>query len=550
MPETAQGVGASPGLAAGPALAMGRPPKPPAPHPVTDAAKEIAAADEALAAVVRNLRERAGAATTSAGGEILQAQAELALDPVLHESVASRVQQGQDAAHALQDTFAEHRAVFVAAGGYLAERAADLDDLSDRALAALIGAPMPGIPDPGHPFVLVAEDLAPADTAGLDPTMVLAIVTERGGPTSHTAILARALGIPAIVGCPGALNAAGRLVTVDGGTGLLRVGVTETEVADVLTRIATELAAPAAAGGPGRTADGHEAHLMVNIGSADDLAGVDLTGVAGVGLLRTEFLFLGRTDEPSVDEQADAYAAVFNAVTGGHVVVRTLDAGADKPLPFLAMPEEPNPALGVRGLRVARTRPETLDRQLAAIAAAASRTSAAVWVMAPMVSTAVEAAQFVAQARAHGLGTAGVMVEVPSAALRAAQLLRSADFLSIGTNDLAQYTMAADRQSGDLPDLLDPWQPAVLQLIATCAAAGQDSGKPVGICGEAAADPLLAPILVGLGVTSLSMSPRGLAAVRASLARHTLADCRRLAEAALQAEDAWQARAVTQEAQG
>jgi phosphoenolpyruvate-protein kinase (PTS system EI component) len=223
-------------------------------------------------------------------------------------------------------------------------------------------------------------------------------------------------------------------------------------------------------------------------------------------------------------------------------VVRTLDAGADKPLPFLGLAAEENPALGIRGLRTARLRPEVLDLQLTAIAEAARQAEAEVWVMAPMVSTPGEAAWFAERVRSHGLAVAGAMIEVPAAALRSRQMLEHVDFLSIGTNDLGQYTMASDRQNGDLADLLDPWQPALLDLIGECAAAGTDVGKPVGVCGEAAADPLLAVVLVGLGVSSLSMSARAVSGVRESLSRFSLAECAFAARLALAADDARAAR--------
>jgi phosphotransferase system enzyme I (PtsI) len=276
--------------------------------------------------------------------------------------------------------------------------------------------------------------------------------------------------------------------------------------------------------------------------SAD--AATNTEGVEGVGLLRTELLFLGRHDAPSLEEQRDAYARVFRALPGRRVVLRTLDAGADKPLPFLSLSGEPNPALGIRGLRTARTRPEVLDTQLTAVAEAAAQADADVWVMAPMVSTAQEAADFAARARAHGLPRVGAMIEVPAAALRAGQILDHVDFLSIGTNDLGQYAMAADRQCGDLADLLDPWQPALLDLIALCARAGKAAGKPVGVCGEAACDPNLARVLVGLGISSLSMSRAAVARVGAQLSRHTLDGCSRFAEAALAASDPAAARAA------
>ncbi len=278
--------------------------------------------------------------------------------------------------------------------------------------------------------------------------------------------------------------------------------------------------------------------LLLNVGGAGDLT----PDAEGVGLFRTEFLFLGRTTAPSVEEQERAYAEVFGALGDGKIVLRTLDAGADKPLPFLGLAEEENPALGVRGLRIARDHPEVLTDQLTAVARAATATGADVWVMAPMVATAAEADAFAAEVRKAGLPTAGVMIEVPAAALRAARLLEVVDFVSIGTNDLSQYTMASDRMNGDLADLLDPWQPAVLELVAGVASAGRDVGKPVGVCGESAGDPLLALVFTGLGVTTLSMSGSVLPAVRASLAAHTLADCERLALLALDAPDAVSAR--------
>jgi phosphoenolpyruvate-protein phosphotransferase (PTS system enzyme I) len=544
MPDDLRGIGVSPGLAAGPVARMSPPPAMPEARTVTDADGEADAAVRALETTERWLRDRAAAAK-GAAHDILDAQSMIAADPMLRDGVAERIKGGADAPHALRDTFDEHRTMLEGLGGYLAERAADLDDLAHRAIAAVLGLPMPGLPEPGHPYVLVADDLAPADTAVLDPASVLALVTERGGPTSHTAILARALGLPAVVGCAGVLAVPdGVTATVDGTTGAVRAGVDADEADLVRERAAAERARLTGVRGPGRTADGHPVDLMVNIGSAADLTGVDLTDVGGVGLFRTEFLFLDRHDAPGIEEQVTAYAEAFRKFERGTIVVRTLDAGADKPLPFLRLRDEPNPALGVRGLRVARVQPEILETQLEAIATASAETTADVWVMAPMVSTPTEAAGFAERVRDHGLPIAGVMIEVPAAALRAGMFLDVVDFLSIGTNDLSQYTLAVDRQSGDLADLLDPWQPALLELVGACARAGREHGKSVSVCGEAAADPLLAPVLAGLGITKLSMSPRGLPAVRASLAERTLAECEELAARVLTAGDAAEARAM------
>src|SRR5690349_13405150 len=394
----------------------------------------------------------------------------MAADPVLLDDVTVRAQAGTDAAHAIDAVLTGHRQTMEAIGGKFAERATDIDDIRHRAIAVVLGLPMPGLPGPGHPYVLAADDLAPADTAGIDPAVVVGLVTERGGPTSHTAILARALGIPAIVACPGALAVPdGTIVLVDGSAGTVQLDPDPAEAAAV-RREAADAAAARSAGpaGPGQTSDGHPVKLMVNIGSAADLERADADGAQGAGLFRTELLFLSRAQAPAEAEQQEMYAAVFRAARGRTVVVRTLDAGADKPLPFLGLADEPNPALGVRGLRTARRQGHLLDAQLRAVAAAAAAEKADVWVMAPMISTAAEAADFAARVRGCGLPVAGAMVEVPAAALCAQDLLGSLDFLSIGTNDLSQYTLAADRMCGELSDLLDPWQPALLRLIAAC----------------------------------------------------------------------------------
>jgi phosphotransferase system enzyme I (PtsI) len=535
--EALQGIGVSPGLAAGPAHKMVAPPELPPPAP--PGPDEGERARRALHTVSRELARRAESAEATAA-QILRAQVMMIEDPVLAQGVSDAVLSGMDAAHAIDGAFDSHRRTFLDAGGYLAERVSDLDDLRDRAIAAALGRDMPGVPDPGVPFVLVARDLAPADTAELRPERVLAIVTERGGPTSHMAILARTLGIPAVVACPGAMGVAdGTAVSVDGTTGVLTIGVDQSTVDSTRQSEQRRLASLADSRGAGRTADGHAVALLANIGSARDLE----PNSEGVGLFRTELLYLDRADAPTLDEQIAVYTDVFTRNEGRRMVVRTLDSGADKPVPFLHHEPEPNPALGIRGLRLSRRDPAVLQTQLAAIAAAARAASADVWVMAPMVATAAEAGEFAARCRAVGIARAGVMIEIPAAALRAEQILAGCDFLSIGTNDLSQYTFAADRESGDLAELNDPWQPALLELIARCGKAGAAAGKPVGVCGEAAADPILAPVLAGLGVTSLSMPGRAIAAVRESLAGYTFAQCQELARKALSAPDARAARA-------
>jgi phosphotransferase system enzyme I (PtsI) len=548
MAETKElrGVGVGDGIAVGPLARMGRLPELPPPVPVSDASAERQAAQSALATVADDLSRRAAAATDPTSTAILEALGMIAADPTLGEQVDELIDGGTDAAHAVHQAVDGYRELLSEAGGYLAERAADLADIRDRVIAVILGLPIPGVPDPGHPFVLAADDLAPADTAGIDTERVLALVTERGGPTSHTAILARGLGLPCVVACAGIMDVPdGTPVGVDAGAGVVEVDVGSDREDALRARIAAVAAAAGRATGPGRTADGHPVALLHNIGSASDLDGVVDGEFEGVGLFRTEFLFLDRPDAPGFDEQRSAYAAALRAATGRKVVLRTLDAGADKPLRFVSFPDEPNPALGVRGLRVARRHPELLSEQLAAIAAAASDVpDADVWVMAPMVATPTEAAEFAAAARAAGLDRIGVMIEVPSAALRAQEILAEVDFLSIGTNDLSQYTFAADRMEGELHELLDPWQPALLELIGRCAEAGNRLDKPVGICGEAAADSSLAPVFAGLGITSLSMAARATGAVRRALAGVTYAECERAAKLATAADTPAAARAA------
>lgn len=543
------GLGVSAGSAAGPAMRLGIPPKLPGTEPaVADHQAEADRAVAALDAVGEFLRGRAAAAS-GAATDVLAAEALMACDPALAARVRGLAGTGRPAAWAVSEALASYRVMLTAAGGYLAERAADLGDIADRAVALLLGKPMPGIPAPGHPFVLLAADLAPADTATLDPAAVLAIVTERGGPTSHTAILAKTLGIPAVVCCPDIASIAdGTVLAVDGSAGTVLVEPAPQEFAHAARRRGGLTARRGAAHGPGQTADGHPVKLLANIGGPADVPAVIAAEADGVGLLRTEFLFLDRHDEPSGEEQRATYTEILAGLRGRKVVVRTLDAGADKPLAFASQDAEPNPALGIRGLRLDGLVPELLDTQLEALARAAKDTRADVWVMAPMVSVPAEAAAFADRAHRHGLPIAGVMIEVPAAALRAAQIIEQVDFVSVGTNDLSQYTFAADRQAGVLAPLLDPWQPALLQLTEMTAAAGRTSGKPVGVCGEAASDPLLAVVLAGLGVTSLSMAPPAIADVRAELAEYTLARCEAAAAAALAAGTPPAARAAARAA--
>ncbi|WP_127571195.1 phosphoenolpyruvate--protein phosphotransferase [Georgenia faecalis] len=547
-PSSVSGIGVSPGRAAGPVAQLAGA----VPEPGMESLPEGADLEAAVASVADHAARVAAGLTASAekaqgeSREVLETTAQMAADPTLVQVAQSHVRgQRLSPARAVWEAAGSVADQLSALGGYMAERARDVYDVRDRIVASLLGLPMPGVPQREEPFVLVARDLAPADTALLDPAKVRAIVTSEGGPTSHTAILARALGIPAVVGATGALEALtnDRLVLVDGAAGTITLDPDAAAV-EAAARLAAQVRT---FDGDGRTSDGHKVQLLANVGDPAGAEKAAAAGAEGVGLFRTEFCFLDRADEPTIAEQVEQYRTVLAAFPGKKVVVRTLDAGADKPMPFLTDTAEPNPALGVRGLRTAWANPQILDNQLQAIAEAAAAESADVWVMAPMIATVPETEDFVAACARHGLTTAGVMVEVPSAALLSGPILARASFASIGTNDLTQYTMAADRMLGSLATLSDAFQPAVLRMIEETCRGGAQQDRPVGVCGEAAADPATAVVLVGLGVSSLSMSPRSLADVAAVLAATSFERCQELARIAVESESADQARARVRE---
>ncbi|HET7475383.1 MAG TPA: phosphoenolpyruvate--protein phosphotransferase [Dermatophilaceae bacterium] len=527
------GIGVSAGTAVGPVVQVRPPVRPPA--------DEAAAADpaeagkrirEVMESVAVTLEERAAKADATAR-QILTATAMMARDPGLGSSADKQLAKGKGPASAIDAAVEEFCAMFAAMGGYMAERVTDLRDVRDRAVARVLGAPEPGIPDFDEPSVVVAMDLAPAETAGLSPERVRAIVTEAGGPTSHTAILAAQMGIPAVVQLADATKLpVGTIVAVDGGSGLVVIDPDEEYQAELVARRERRTKALSTSSGPGMTADGHAVALLANIGGVKDAVKAGAEDVEGVGLFRTEFVFLDKETAPTLEEQTETYTKVFEAFGDRRVVVRTLDAGADKPLAFADLGPEENPALGRRGLRLSALRQDLLDTQLHALANAAKATGADVRVMAPMVATAEEAAWFARRVAEHNLPKVGVMIEVPGAALRSRHVLAEVDFASLGTNDLGQYTMAADRMQGELSTLLDPWQPALLDIVNAACEGGRATGKPIGVCGEAAGDPLLALVLVGLGVSSLSMATSRVSAVRIALSLHDLATCQRMATAA------------------
>ena len=539
------GVGVGRGVAIARVLTMPEP----LPDPVErqhggDATAEKAAVANAVTAAAAELTARAEKAD-GAGKEVIEAAVQMAQDPMLADDVNARIDAGTTGERAVFEAFRSFQEQLTALGGYMAERAADLGDVSQRIIAQLRGVPVPGVPESDTPFILIARDLAPADTALLDLTTVLGLITRDGGPTSHTAILARAKSIPAIVGVGAdAAIADGTRVVLDAASGTVTIDPSDAQLADAEARIAARAAQAASPLTAGALADGTKIPLLANLGSPKDAAAALELGAEGVGLFRTEFLFLDAQTAPTVAEQQAQYTELLSYFPGKKVVVRALDAGADKPLAFLNDAHEENPALGVRGLRALRAQPQVLGDQLHALKNAQDDTDAELWVMAPMVADAGETRFFVEYGKELGLKTVGVMAEVPSLALVADQVAQLADFVSIGTNDLTQYTLAADRMLGTVASYQDPWHPAVLRLVKLLGDAGAAAGRAVGICGEAAADPQLAVVLVGLGATTLSMTPAALADVRAELAGVTLQQARAKAAAALAAESAAGARAA------
>ena len=558
------GLPASPGTAVGPVRHF-RPPEIEVPQePVAGPAQEWAALEAAIREAAAEIRATRASVAARAGEQsaaifdahLLFLEDEELLSPT-RAAVLDRV---EGAGRAWKATIERAAAAWRALDDpYLRARAADLEAVGRQVLVHLVHAEG-ARPALGGPGVLVATDLTPADTAGLDPGVVAGIATALGGPTSHSAVLARSLGIPAVVGLgPAVLEIEeGTTVVVDGESGTLLPDPTPMKIAEAAARAdsfrASEAAARAEASEPAVTRDGTRIEVLANVGKPEDVPAAIAAGAGGVGLLRTEFLFLGREAMPDDREQEAAYRAVAEALGGRPMILRTLDVGGDKPLPYLPMPAEANPFLGVRGLRLGLARPDVLRTQLrAALRAAADHP---IRVMFPMVSTIEElraATSLLDEARREVSAAGGrlpdrleigVMIEVPSAALTAGAFAREADFFSIGTNDLTQYAMAAERGNERVAGLSDALHPAVLRLIRLTVEAAEPFGRTVGVCGELAADPAAVPILIGLGVRELSASPPAVPRVKRVVRQVDLVSARRMAEEALRLDSASAVRAL------
>ncbi|MDP9198104.1 MAG: phosphoenolpyruvate--protein phosphotransferase, partial [Pseudomonadota bacterium] len=488
--------------------------------------------------------------------EILAAHREFLDDPGLAAAAAASIGRGCSAGYAWRSAIRSNtNALRDLEDPRLAERVDDLLDLESQVLAALAGDPRDAsrtLPD--HAIVL-ADQLLPSQLFALDAAKLAGIGTARGGATSHVAILAAAMGKPMLVGLGAELLRIepGTPLLLDAESAFLQIDPPPAELASaeqtLKRRRETEATEHEAARRDCATADGTRIEVFANLGSAAEAADAIARGAEGCGLLRTEFLFLGRRTAPSAVLQAAEYQRVVDAFDGRPVVIRSLDVGDDKSIPGLVMPREHNPALGLRGVRMSFRQPELLRAQLEAVLSIRPLTHCRL--MLPMVNEPEEILRvraLIDELAVHMGITArpalGAMIETPSAAVIADRICEVADFVSIGTNDLTQYTLAMDRRHPDLAAQLDGLHPAVLRLVATTVAAAVAQSRPVGVCGALAGDPIAVPVLLGLGVRELSIPPAAIPATKALIRRYTLAECSKLAERAVRCASAAEVRAL------
>lgn len=563
-----KGIPAAPGLAAGPPFVLEEERLEAPRREGQDPAAEQARLNEAVRAIqasLEALRERIESEASSQEAAIFEAHAMMLLDPALHGRARKAMEGGLNAEAAWMEAvefFADQLAALP--DPTLSARAADVRDVGRRVLRMLLGLGEAATPKLAEPSVILARDLAPSQTAGMERGKVLAFCTAEGGPTSHTAILARALGLPAVVGLGPAIlqGPFGRQILVDGDTGEVTFCPDDDACQSFEVRMQgahrRALEERQAAGQPVVTSDGRAIEIVANVGSPEDAAGAVEFGAEGIGLLRTEFLYLDRRTAPGEDEQVEAYRRILEPMGGRPVVARTLDVGGDKPLPYLDLGHEANPFLGWRGLRMCLERPEVFLVQLRALLRAGAGHD--LRIMFPMVATLEEVQRARAmldqarqQLRQDGLEAAespqvGIMVEVPSAAVLADRLAPHVDFFSIGTNDLTQYTLAAERTNDRVAHLTDALHPSVLRLIRQVVEAAHAHGRWAGVCGELAGDPAGAVVLLGLGIDELSMAAPLIPRVKSVLRRWSAAGARRLAEQALDQDSAAAVRALVRKA--
>ena len=552
--KTIIGLPASPGIASGPACVMVRGFLHVDRHPATEVQRELARLESALDQVdteLDSLTRHASEAVGEKEAGIFKAQQSILRDPELKIRTTDMVKNEQ-----VTIEFAWQEAIryFSEAlrrldNEYLAIRAVDVDDVGQRVLSVLLNRSERQI-NLDKPSIVVAEDLAPSDTLVLDRDKVLAFCTRRGGPTSHVVILSKALGIPCIVGLGEGLDEVddGDFLIVDGHLGKLLLDPDPDTIRDyelMATHDRSQLEdAERIAGLPAVTLDGQHVEVVANVGSLKDANEALIKGAEGIGLLRTEFLFLDRTKAPDQDEQISQYSEIFKVMGNSKpLVVRTLDIGGDKPVSYLNIQPEKNPFLGIRGIRLSLLNQKMFEDQLCALLIAG--TGYDLRIMFPMVASLEELSQaqmILDKCRRELISKGrpiceryqvGIMVEVPSAAIMAHAFSKNVDFFSIGTNDLSQYTLAAERTSAEVAYLADPFHPAILELIRRVVEAAHEQKKWVGLCGEFAGDPLAAPLLLGLGLDELSASPKLIPRMKQTIRTLNQQDCNFLAQEAL-----------------
>ena len=551
MDGVLKGVIASRGIAIGPAALLGGPTPLPA-EAGAGIAHETADLERARSDVRARL-ERMHAAASGVAREVLEAHLSFIDDPDLLHNAEASIARGKSAGFAWRAAVEQSAKALVAVGDpRVAERAGDLRDLAGQVLRALSGET--ALLDPPDGSILIGDELLPSQLAGLPPNRIAGFCTAAGGPTSHVALLAASMNLPALVAAgPRVLHIAeGTPLVLDAEHGLLRIAPDAAELRSAgegRARLRSQReAAQFAAHAECRLASGERIEVFANIGALTDVRVALDNGASGCGLLRTEFLFLDRDTPPDLDQQTDAYQSIVRAFGGAPVVIRTLDAGSDKPLRYLPLPDEENPALGIRGVRASLRNPELLRDQLQAILRI--EPLAACRILVPMITDVaeVQSVRRILDELCLRSGRVrpplGVMIETPASALLAGPLSAVADFFSVGSNDLAQYTLAMDRGQAELAADLDALHPAVLRLIQMTAAAARAAGRPIAVCGGLASDPCAAPVLIGLGVNELSAVPSAIAEIKATLRTWHLDECRALAEQALEAPSAAAVRAL------
>ena len=555
MKPTLQGIAASDGIAIAKVYTLTEPDLTVTKVTVEDSEKEVSRLDDALAASIKDVELIKETALKNLGEEeaqVFDAHLMVLSDPELigqvKDSITSNKVNAESALKEVTDMF-----ISIFAGmednPYMQERAADIRDVSKRILAHLLGVKIPSPATIKDEVIIVAADLTPSDTAQLNRQYVKAFVTDIGGRTSHSAIMARSLEIPAIVGTKEVTSIAkdGDIIIVDGLTGDVFLNPSEEVIAEYRAK-AEAFAAQQAEweklkDSKTYTKDGHQVELAANIGTPKDLEGVVNNGAEGVGLYRTEFLYMDSHEMPTEEDQFEAYKAVLEGMNGKPVVVRTMDIGGDKELPYLPLPHEINPFLGYRAIRISLNEPEMFRTQLRALLRAS--VYGKLRIMFPMIATLndfrgakalleEEKAKLIAEGVAVSDDIqVGIMIEIPAAAVLAHQFAKEVDFFSIGTNDLIQYTMAADRMNERVSYLYQPYNPSILTLIKHVIDSAHKEGKWAGMCGEMAGDQTAVPLLVGLGLDEFSMSASSVLKTRSLIAKLTLSDMQALADKAI-----------------